>query len=561
MSNFARFGLATTVLGALTCLACGDASSTGPIGSAGQGVTAATFSGPIHPQAASNLCLDVAGQGTANGTAVQLWSCTGNPNQQWTYNGTTLSVYGNKCLDVTGGSTANGTKLQIWDCAAKNANQTWTASGATFQWKGKGKCLDLANAAANGTRAESSACVAGAASQAWSEKVQAAAPQEVLIVINDASTTSVAVGTAYAQGRGLSGILHINCQDSAASEDNETIDFADYQAQIETPIRAYLQSNPNVAFIVTTRGIPIRIYGGQTGNAADSPDFPLASLDDYLAALDYDTLPGVVSITFNAPNAGGVGKGWLNRYYNATVPFSHAQFGGYLVTRLDGYTKANAESLATRALQAEQGLQPGVVLLDIDPSRGMGDGTPEPAPIKGTTITTEGDYGDWNADLQHANDELVAENIPTYLNTQPLMVGDMTNLLGYFSWGSNDSYFDGESSNPTKSPHYNSLGFLPGAIGDTAVSTGGRSFFKQTSGQSMIADLITQGITGIKGYTDEPLLESVSSPTIVMDRYTHGFTFAESIYAGSHFVGWVDIVIGDPLTRPYLRSAVAVSTP
>ncbi len=561
MSKLPRFSLATTLLGALTGFHCGDASSTDPAESAGQGVTAATFSGPIHPQAASNLCLDVVGQGTANGTQVQLWSCTGNPNQQWTYNGTTLSVYGNKCLDVTGGSTANGTKLQIWDCTAKNANQTWTASGATFQWKGKGKCLDLANSAANGTRVESSTCVAGSASQAWSEKVEATPPQEVLIVVNDASTTSVAVGTSYAQGRGLSGILHVHCQDSAASVDNETIDFADYQAQIEAPIRGYLQSNPNVAFIVTTRGIPIRIYGGKTGNTADSPDLPLASLDDYLAALDYDTLPGVVGITFDAPGAGGVGEAWLNRYYGATVPFSHAQFGGYLVTRLDGYTKANAESLATRALQAEQGLQPGVVLLDIDPDKGMGDGTPEPARIKGTTITTEGDYGNWNADLQHANDELVAENIPTYLNTQPLMVGDMTNLLGYFSWGSNDDYFDPEASNPTKSPHYNSLGFLPGAIGDTAVSTGGRSFFKQTSGQSMIADLIAQGITGIKGYTDEPLLESVASPTITMDRYTHGFTFAESIYAASHFVGWTDLVIGDPLTRPYPRSAAAVSNP
>ena len=45
--------------------------------------------------------------------------------------------------------------------------------------------------------------------------------------------------------------------------------------------------------------------------------------------------------------------------------------------------------------------------------------------------------------------------------------------------------------------------------------------------------------------------KAVASPTIAMDRYTHGFTLAESLYAASHFVGWTDLVIGDPLTRPY----------
>ncbi len=32
----------------------------------------------------SGLCLDVVGQGTANGTDVDLWTCNGGANQQWT---------------------------------------------------------------------------------------------------------------------------------------------------------------------------------------------------------------------------------------------------------------------------------------------------------------------------------------------------------------------------------------------------------------------------------------------------------------------------------------------
>ncbi|WP_327049406.1 RICIN domain-containing protein [Microbispora sp. NBC_01189] len=32
----------------------------------------------------ANKCLDVSGNGTGNGTKVQIWSCTGGTNQRWT---------------------------------------------------------------------------------------------------------------------------------------------------------------------------------------------------------------------------------------------------------------------------------------------------------------------------------------------------------------------------------------------------------------------------------------------------------------------------------------------
>ncbi len=66
-----------------------------------------------------------------------------------------------------------------------------------------------------------------------------------------------------------------------------------------------------------------------------------------------------------------------------------------------------------------------------------------------------------------------------------------------------------------------------------------------------MTDLIAHGLTGAKGYTDEPLLQAIASPTIVLERYTGGRTLAESFYAGSHFVCWEDVVIGDPLCCPY----------
>jgi hypothetical protein len=151
----------------LAGLQCSAAPSEGGGVSEGQGVT--VQAGPVHPSASSGLCLDVVGQSTVNGAGVQVWSCSGNANQQWAYDGARLTIYGgSKCLDVTGGNTANGTKLQIWDCTSGNANQKWTLSGQTLQWTGHGKCMDLtAGVAQNGTPIQSWDCTSNNKNQQW----------------------------------------------------------------------------------------------------------------------------------------------------------------------------------------------------------------------------------------------------------------------------------------------------------------------------------------------------------------------------------------------------------
>jgi chitinase len=73
-------------------------------------------------------CLDVASAATANGTQIQLWDCNGTGAQVWQYNASNSTLRNpasNRCLDVTGNNSADGTRLQIWDCAA-SANQRWT---------------------------------------------------------------------------------------------------------------------------------------------------------------------------------------------------------------------------------------------------------------------------------------------------------------------------------------------------------------------------------------------------------------------------------------------------
>jgi hypothetical protein len=71
-------------------------------------------------------CLDVFGEGTANGTAVTVWTCTGGANQRWTVNadGSIRSVPSGRCLDVRAHATAAGSPVQLWDCTGES-HQKW----------------------------------------------------------------------------------------------------------------------------------------------------------------------------------------------------------------------------------------------------------------------------------------------------------------------------------------------------------------------------------------------------------------------------------------------------
>ncbi|MFI7385579.1 endo-1,4-beta-xylanase [Streptomyces sp. NPDC049813] len=114
----------------------------------------------------SGRCLEVSGAGTADGTPLQLWDCSGGTNQQWTY--TTAGefrVYGNKCLDA--GGTGNGTRIQIYSCWGGD-NQKWrlNTDGSVVGVQ-SGLCLaTAANGASNGTQIQLATCT-NATSQRW----------------------------------------------------------------------------------------------------------------------------------------------------------------------------------------------------------------------------------------------------------------------------------------------------------------------------------------------------------------------------------------------------------
>ncbi len=112
-------------------------------------------------------CVDVAGAATANGTAIDLYTCNNTGAQAWTSTGGTLRALG-KCMDVAAAGTANGTKVQLYDCNGTGAQQWTHSSSNQLVNPASGKCLDATGpSSADGTLLQIWTC-SGGANQSWS---------------------------------------------------------------------------------------------------------------------------------------------------------------------------------------------------------------------------------------------------------------------------------------------------------------------------------------------------------------------------------------------------------
>jgi hypothetical protein len=57
----------------------------------------------------------------------------------------------------------------------------------------------------------------------------------------------------------------------------------------------------------------------------------------------------------------------------------------------------------------------------------------------------------------------------------------------------------------------------------------------------------------------EPYSSAMAIVSILFDRYTKGYTMAESYYMASRMLGWMDVIVGDPKTRIILPKTTVAS--
>ncbi len=324
----------------------------------------------------------------------------------------------------------------------------------------------------------------------------------VLVVINTASQESLEIGAYYKAKRGISTANVVTISVSK----NDNISKDEFKFGILEPVqKAVEKSKTRIDYIVTTKGVPLRIES-DGGFSVDAFLMTIAKPMEPIKDLTEQEITRCVS-----------------PYFQKSEPFSSDKYHLYLVTRLDGYSIADCKALVDHSLAAR--------------------------PVKGPFFFDEADNaktGGYVAPQQNmvlAHDALLKKGFDSQLETTVKFVAPALPLMGYCSWGSNDHAFDAQA--------YHNLQFLPGALAETFVSTSGRTFHPNDPGQSQIGDLVAQGVTGVKGYVSEPFTFSLVHPQILFDRYTSGFNLAESFYMASPILKYKDIVIGDPLCAPY----------
>ncbi len=331
----------------------------------------------------------------------------------------------------------------------------------------------------------------------------------VAVVINDNSPLSRRLGAFYANWHQLepSQICHIT------TKTEETIDRRGYEVTIAGPIAKCLAAGRRVEstyYIVLTQGMPIRV--SDVENHGASVDSELALLYSEIHGRKTDHKWTVVNPFFKQKDA----------------PFGHPTFPIYLVTRLAGYSFEDARKAVERCRGARN---QGRVVIDLK-------------------ADNDDDGNSW---LRTAGILLPADRV--VMDTSTAVLKGIEDVIGYASWGSNDSERKSRKSG---------MKWLPGAVATEYVSTNARTFamppYQWTLGtwkdratwfagspQSMILDYVWEGVSGIAGNVDEPKLSAAVRPDVLLPAYLGGRNLAESFYLALPALSWQSMILGDPL--------------
>ena len=361
---------------------------------------------------------------------------------------------------------------------------------------------------------------------------------EVAVIMNALSPVSQSIGEAYADARGIPNEnlirLPIPIDNPLLSDArHETISRDRFEEEIQKPLEAWLADrSEEILILVTTKGIPLRIQGSRPPPERLLKEATGASVDAELALIGSSQIgsPGITSST----------NPWFAdprdfRRFREQEPDSPLQF---LVARLTGYSDEPPSSGVPQdvaklieAAQAPMATE-GLWLVDQDPSL-------PPAMEAANEIL-----------LAPTAAHLTSLGMKVHADEQPTFASDFEAIQGYASWGSNDNHEAHPRTYGRIKGHVYPGHFVSRAIAADLVSTNARTFTRDSKySQSMIADLITQGVGGVAGHVAEPTLPAVVRPHLMLRDYALGKTAIEAYYQALPYLGWMNVYVGDPLMR------------
>lgn len=353
-----------------------------------------------------------------------------------------------------------------------------------------------------------------------------------VVVYNSKDAGSAELAKYYAAQRGIPETNLVGLKCSSA----EIISREEFQNQIEIPLRAEFDARmwwetarvpkdglvavkTTMRVLVLMQGVPMGIgespHGKdpKTGQPIPAPpgDQDACAVDSELAAL------GVMDKHI----AGRI----TNPYYNSTAEFAKVPFTPmFIVGRLDGPDKATVKRMIDDAIAVEKDGLFGRACVDL-------------------ARKTDGGYAQGETWLLNSARLLETKGVPVFLDTWaptlPLNfpLSDCAFYLGWYT-----DHADGPFLNPA-------FHFRRGAVAVHIHSFSAATL--KTSKTNWCGPLLAKGATATLGNIFEPYLSFTVALDVFTDRLLHGHTLGEAAWMGTPVLSWMNVVIGDPLYRPF----------
>jgi uncharacterized protein (TIGR03790 family) len=354
-----------------------------------------------------------------------------------------------------------------------------------------------------------------------------------LVIYNENDPLSHELADFYAERRGIDAerVVGLKCPT------NEEISREEYDQTIAGPLRDLFDrrgwwtrspdqpaADPSskvsvnrIRYLVLMRGMPLKIREttGYPGDAAISPA-PIGTRN----AASVDSELSVLGL-FTRHISGAVSNPYF-RSFDRFTEVNHPEI--MLAARLDAPTGAMVRRMIEDSLAVEKIGLWGRCYVD-------GRGLPT-----GTTLA-EGDA--W---LNKIATQITPYALPTIYNDAPALFPanyPMTEAALYFGW------YSEQPAGALADEHFQ---FEPGAVACHIHSFSATSL--RDPARWWVAPLLSKGADAVLGNVYEPYLALTTHLDVFADRLCSGMNFADSAYAATPALSWMDTFIGDPLYRP-----------
>ena len=331
---------------------------------------------------------------------------------------------------------------------------------------------------------------------------------DVGVIVNLNSPVSMQIGSYFQQARNIpnQNMIYVSVPTTEVINDTEF-------NQLRTQIENYLVSQnlqDSLNYLVTTKGVPLK---------RNSIDCVVTSGSGDCGSVDAE----LSLILGTHQNQIGQPSAFVNPYFNQNEHFSRAQYGIYLVTRLDGYSQEDVFNMIDGSgplTVVNQQIATGVI--DLVESYGI------------DTVYFMDSY------VNPTYNNMLAENWNATTDVSPSVLTDQINVFSYFYVG----------YGPVDSIQMN-YKWLPGSFSALSTCSSAETFDAQSNPNESfyIADLIKDGCTAAHGYVNCIYISQLFRADILVNRYLNPiaqYNLAESYYMADATLSYQSVIIGDP---------------